>query len=244
MIGRLRQRYAVRHEPLRSERRVEFVVLVLALVVLLQLLWLIGRYVATSQVRPVPPAPDSLTVVSRTQLDTLTPQQSMEVLARPLFFASRRPLGPLPDIADLEGGANDDKKAGSLKGLKVLGIVENGKKSRVIVSFKGEQRRLARGESIEGWRLSEVAPGRAVLENGDERDERTLSPMPVTAAAPAREAADGANSAASAVSTAAETRRAAAARREAQLEQRRENAVQALSAGGALMDRQSGNGAR
>lgn len=241
MIAWLRQRYTEPDEPLRSERRVEFAVVVLALIVLLQLLWLIGRYVATSQVRPVPPAPDSLTVVSRLQLETLTPQQSMEVLARPIFFAARRPLEPLPDMAGLDSVAEDDKKAGSLKGLAVLGIVENGEDSRVIVSLKGKQRRLAKGEVIEGWRLTEVAPGRAVLENGDERDERTLSPKPVVAAAPTNEVGEAENSDAAGISSAAEARRAAAERAQEQLEQRRNNAVQALSAGGAPVNRQSGN---
>lgn len=230
MIARLRQRYTVAHEPLRSERRVELAVVGLAGLVLVQLLFLLGRYLASSEIRPLPPAPDSLAVVPRVQLETLSPQQSMEVLARPVFFASRRPLEPLPDIAEVEDAAQDGKKAGSLQGLAVLGIVENGTASRVIVSFKGEQQRLAIGESIQGWRLAEVAPGRAVLESGAERDERTLSPMPVLAAVPAQDL-PGDDGAFPAAGTATPEAQRAAMQRQQKLEQPGARAVDSLSAG-------------
>lgn len=240
MIARLRQRYTVPYEPLRSERRVELAVVVLALVVVVQLPILLGRYIAAGQVRAVPPAPDSLTVVPRVQVQTPTPQQSVEVLARPVFFASRRPLERLPDSSAADDDSDDGGKAGSLQGLKVLGIVENGEQSSVIVSFKGEQQRLLKGESVAGWRLTEVTPGRVVLESGGERDERSLSPVPVIAAASA-----GGSTGDPARDTAA-TRGAAsgagAQRQQQQTQQAQQGAARrTLSAGGAPTRGQSRN---
>lgn len=241
MIARLRQRYAVPHEPLRSERRVELAVVVLALVVVVQLPILLGRYFVAGQVRAVAPAPDSLTVVSRNPVRTLSQQQSMEVLARPVFFASRRPLEPLTGSAAADADMDDGKKAGSLKGLKVLGIVENGEKSRVIVSYKDEQRRLLKGESIAGWRLMEVLPGRVVFESGDERDERRLSPVPVIAAASAGESAGDQAPEAAALPGAAEVRRAVSGAGGEGRPEQQGNVRQALSMGGAPIRGQSRN---
>jgi len=242
MIERLRKRYAVPHEPLRSERRVELAVLVLALFVVLQLLILLGRYVATGQVRAVPPAPDSLSLVSRRQVVTPTPQQSLEVLARPVFFASRRPADPLAEGLAAETEEGSAKKAGTLQGLKVLGILENGDRSRVIVSFRGEQQRLLKGESIDGWQLIDVSPGRVVLESGDRRDERRLSPMPVVAAAPAGQTAGDQTRKATATTPAAAERSAAGgADGASRPRQQQENVRRTLSVGGAPIQGQSGN---
>ena len=239
MIARLRQRYTVPHEPLRSERRVELAVVVLALVVVVQLPVLLGRYIAAGQVRAVPPAPDSLTVVSRAQLRTPTPQQSVEVLARPVFFASRRPLEPRTDVAAADAEA-EVKKAGSLEGLKVLGIVENGEQSSVIVSLKGEQRRLLKGQSIAGWRLAEVTPGRVALESGDERDERSLSPAPVIAAAPAGGPAAGGQARDTGTPRGAADARAASGA-DAEQQQQQGTVRRTLSAGGVPTRGQSRN---
>jgi type II secretory pathway component PulC len=243
MIARLRQRYTVPHEPLRSERRVELAVVVLALLVVVQLPILLGRYFVAGQVRAVPPAPDSLTVVSRNPVRTLSQQQSMEVLARPVFFASRRPLELLPGSVAADDDVDDGKKGGSLQGLKVLGIVENGERSRVIISYKGEQRRLLKGESVAGWRLTEVTPGRVVLENGDERDERRLNPVPVIAAASAGESTDQARDTAALRGAASDGRAASGAGDSQQqpLQQQQGTARRALSVGGAPIRGQSRN---
>jgi hypothetical protein len=181
----LRARYAVREEPLKTERRVELVVVALAGTALLLLLLVIGRFLSSAAVRPVEPAPDSLRVAELTKPGAVTSQQSLLVQARPLFWDSRRPLDPLPDAGELAAAQRERANAApaaALKQLEVSGILENGDGSRVIVRIKDEQRRLSLGDDIEGWTLVEVRPGEVVFASGGQRDIRRLTPSPMVAA--------------------------------------------------------------
>ena len=195
-VASLRARYNVLEEPLKTERRIELVVVVLAIATLLLLLLVIGRFLFSAAVRPVEPALASLRVAELRKPGAVNSQQSLLVQARPLFWDSRRPLDPLPDAEELAAARRErgnGAPAEALKQLKVSGILENGDASRVIVSIKGEQRRLSLGDDVEGWSLVEVRPGEAVFASGGRRDVRRLTPMPVVAASMPSPAIDGAS---------------------------------------------------
>jgi len=182
----LRARYAVTQEPLRSERRMELVAVLLAALALLQLLWLLVSYLLPPRVDIVLPAPDSMQVESVGQVGTLTSEQSRSIRARPVFWDSRRPLVELPVVvAETAAGDAADAPAAEkvLKGLTLSGIVANDDKSRVIITYEKEQMRLAPGQDVAGWTLHRVQPDAAVFEDSGREVTLRLRPQPVMAAA-------------------------------------------------------------
>ena len=179
ILTTLTRRYKVSREPLRSERRVELVVVALALVILLQLLLLGARYLSPVAIDPLPPAPDSLSVRALADAAGVTSEQSLVLQARPVFWDSRRPLDPVDGaMAGEPSGAQ--APAGALRGLSVSGILAMGDASRVLVNYKGRQQRLAIGETLDGWTLAEVRPGEVVFASKGTRDVRRLLQLPVT----------------------------------------------------------------
>lgn len=173
-----------------SMRPLVIAVLGAAALVLLQIVMLSIRYLAEASVDPVLPASDSLTVMSRQEPAAVTSEQSFALQARPVFWPSRRPLDP-PAVESTAPEIVAAAPAKQLKGLSVSGILANGTESRVIVTHKGEQRRLQAGETIDGWTLVEVRPDAVVFASAGSRDERRLSPLPVVVdAAPENKAGD------------------------------------------------------
>ena len=182
----LRARYAVAEEPLRSERRVELVMVLLGVLALLQLLWLLVSYLLPPRVDVVLPAPDSMEVETVSQVGTLTAEQSRSIRARPVFWDSRRPLeAPPVVVAETAGEDAADAPAAEkvLKGLTLSGIVANDDESRVIITYQKEQMRLAPGQDIAGWTLRSVQPDAAVFEDSGREVTLRLRPQPVVAAA-------------------------------------------------------------
>jgi hypothetical protein len=192
-LARIRDRYRAAEDPLRTERRIELVLLLLAALLLLQLTWMLIRAAAGSGATAIAPAADSLRVASRMDAGVVGADDSAIVRARPLFWPSRRPIDAIePEPVVEEALAGGSRPAKRLKEFKVTGVFGGGDTGGAIVIYKGEEMRVAVGDEIDGWELSRVGPGEAVMTSAGEDDVRRLLPEPVLAVAvPAEDVADG-----------------------------------------------------
>jgi hypothetical protein len=177
-VQRLSARYRTGVEPLRSERRVELLVLALLLVLLLQAALLAWTSMAGGRVEPVLPAADSMRVAVPVSPGSIASTDSAQVQSRPLFWPSRRPV-PGESTADPLAVQETVQSGRRLQGLSVTGVFGAGADGGVIISYKGRQARLRIGEALDGWILESVAPGEAVFASAGDRDVRRLRPRPV-----------------------------------------------------------------
>lgn len=179
---RLLARYRVGAEPLRSERRVELAFVLAVLLLLLTLAYQGLRLALADEVTPVAPAPDSVRVTTLARPAVPVPKARDELRARPLFWPERAPREaeePPPPVATVE----KEKPAPKMKNVVVSGIYGSGQAGGVILSVKQKQQRVAVGEEVAGWRLSEVSAGKALFVSGGAKDQRELVPRIVEAPA-------------------------------------------------------------
>ena len=182
-----RARYQVRSNPLRAERRLELVVVGLAVVLLLQIVLGLAFALLRSGPERLLPAADSLRVADLQLFAPLTDEQSAAIVARPLFWESRRPV--VKEVAAKPTQTDKPTAVGELKGVKLVGLFGGGDTGGAIVLVKGEKRRVLVGQDVEGWRLEEVAADRAVFVSGAARDEKLLTKAVPVASAPAQQQA-------------------------------------------------------
>jgi hypothetical protein len=152
-------RYRVTSDPLRTERRIELAVVLLAVVLGLQLLYSGARVKMLSLPDAVMPARDALLVGDLYPMDSITSEQSDELLARPLFWEGRRPRA----VEDTGARRNKDQAAGQLKNVRLQGVFGAGETAGVIIRIKDQQRRVMVGEEINGWTVESVDANEVVL---------------------------------------------------------------------------------
>ncbi|EED34611.1 conserved hypothetical protein [Luminiphilus syltensis NOR5-1B] len=167
MIGMeaLKARYRVAEDPLRSERRLELVVVILAAVLLFWIVLGTLSLVISSGPDPLPPAADSLEVSESLRPFLVDDEGSATILARPLLWESRTSLDP----ADAIAASKPVEKAPSakrLKGVKVRGVFGVGDSLGVIASVDGKLTRVRSGEAIKGWTLQGVDGRRVEFSSG------------------------------------------------------------------------------
>ena len=179
-VSALRDRYSTAQDPLRSERRLELVLVVLLAVVLLQLLWFGFGALVSPGVTPVAPARDSMLVSDAHEPGSITATQSLELQSRPLFWQSRRPSATPVQESNVDTPAGQ-APARQLQQLAVSGVFGAGSQGGAIVEYKGERMRLRIGDEVDGWALQSVAPGEATFVSAGVRDVRRLLPKPVVA---------------------------------------------------------------
>jgi hypothetical protein len=173
----VRDRYRVRVNPLLAERRIEFVILLLGLLLILQLVYG-GAYLALlSTPDVVLPAADSLQVASSQPRKTITSQQSNEIRDRPLLWAARRPF-----VASSVSAAESPKPA-QFKGFKLVGLFGTGDSAGVIATSKGKTRRLGIGEILDEWTLESVGVNEAVFSSGSRQETLVLQPASIITSA-------------------------------------------------------------
>lgn len=172
-------RYRVSSEPLRSQRRIELVLLCLSVLVVLQLVWLALGRVMDPSVSAVEPAPDSLRVAPVAAAGAITASQSLALQARPLFWAERRPNSAVFANTIAEGTTSDGRPARRLEKLELTGIFGAGEQSGALVTHKGKRLRLLVGDELEGWTLQSVTGGDVVFVSAGARDVKRLLAMPV-----------------------------------------------------------------
>jgi hypothetical protein len=164
----------------RLTRRLGLVALSLALGAALWLEWEHGEAVTdgTLAVAPAPSRPPTPSAQADPAF-VLPPLEAYRAIeARPLFWASRRP------IAAVTGAA------ATPSGLALLGVVE-GKGETVALIRHGQPPRVERvhaGATLEGWTVTKVALGVVVLVSGGTEAELKPKAAPPTAPAPATNA--------------------------------------------------------
>lgn len=180
----LAQRYRNIEDPLRTERRVELVLVLVVLLLVLQLLWGGFRAFFPALPEPLQPRPDSLRVSEMVAGEQVDPELRAEIAARPLFWASRRPLEPVAGtLAEAEAETEAEaSKPGKIDGVKLTGIFGGGENAGIIVISKGKKRRLMLGEEINGWELQSVQPSEALFIGGGRKTVLTLKQAVIQAA--------------------------------------------------------------
>ncbi len=173
MIGlrAVRERYTVDTDPLRTERKIELIALLLGLVLCFQLLYSGVRYVQAPTVDAVAPADDALTVKQIHPMARVSAEQSGRIRARPLFWEGRRPVDPVDVVAKTR---NPKVKEGSLKGVALLGVFGGGETAGIIVKVKDKRRRILLGEEIEGWTLDSVQPNEVAFSSRGRTEKMQL----------------------------------------------------------------------
>lgn len=205
-MNRLRARYAGQADPLRSERRVELMLVGCGGLLLALALYLLLRIVLATDVEPIAPAPDSVRVATLAVGEALPVEEREALLARPLFWAGRLPEEAAGEPAVVAEAEKPGKAAPRMKDVTVHGVYGSGETGGVILSVKQRELRVAVGDEVEGWRLEGVTGDSAVFVSGGVRDERELVPQVIEAPAPAATRQE-----ASASAAAGGKRRAAAA---------------------------------
>ncbi|MEH6568966.1 MAG: hypothetical protein V7709_07830 [Halioglobus sp.] len=161
----LLSRYSVASNPLMAERRVELLAVVLGLLFLLLLLYGFIRLQFLSEPAPIIPSSESLEVTEMVSVTAADAEQALEIVSRPLFWPSRRPLPGSDEAGDI--ALEEAAQAGELAKIKVLGIFGGGQSAGVIALVKDKKRRILLNEEAIGWTLQSVEPDRAVfISNG------------------------------------------------------------------------------
>lgn len=167
-------RYQVQQNPLKTERRVELAVLILLTLLVVSAVLGGFRLIAGSEPDPVFPSADSL-AVQALKLDAgLTAEQAAEILNRPLFWQSRRPLVPPPKVA-AKPKAKAPKK---LDGVTLMGVYGSGDGLGLIATVDGVFSRISKGQSVKGWQFSSYEDGAAVFVSGG---KKSVLPLELTA---------------------------------------------------------------
>tara|TARA_R110002110_G_scaffold415765_2_gene655196 strand:- start:49706 stop:50413 length:708 start_codon:yes stop_codon:yes gene_type:complete len=172
VVGRVLNRYRVSGDPLRTQRRLELLLVVLVLVLLLQLLYSSARLAAGVAPAALPPAEDAWQMRSAQSRKLVDATASEGIRARPLFWEGRRAL-------DAEAANEAEARAerpGELKDVTLQGVFGAGETVGIIALVKNKKRRILQGEMLEGWLLDEVSPNRIVLVNGGRREVMQLLP--------------------------------------------------------------------
>ena len=185
-------RYQVQQNPLKTERRIELAAIFLLFLLLASMLAGGVGLVASQGPEPVLPSADSL-AAQELKLDSgLTAEQAAEILSRPLFWQSRRPLIPPPKVV-AKPKAKAPKK---LKGVVLMGVYGAGEGLGLIATIDGAFSRINKGQSVKGWRFDAYEDGAAVFISGGKRSvlplELTAPSVKVVSVAKESEAGSGA----------------------------------------------------
>ena len=175
-------RYQGLSDPLRTERRVELIVLVLLVLLLLQFGWGSYRALFPPIPDPVRPMRDSLQVANVQGLSVVTPEQRAQIRQRPLFWASRTPVVLEPVKPESEPKKANAAKPGKIENVKLSGVFGGSDTGGVIVISKGKKRRLMVGEELDGWKLKSVEAFSANFSSGDQQATLALSIVEISQA--------------------------------------------------------------
>ena len=168
-------RYQGLSDPIRTERRVELIVLVLLALLLLQFGWGSYRALFPPIPDPVRPMRDSLQVANVQGLSVVSPEQRAQIRQRPLFWASRTPVVLEPVKSEPDSKEANAAQPGKIENVKLAGVFGGGNTGGVIVISKGKKRRLAVGEDLNGWKLQSVEAFSANFSSGDQQATLALS---------------------------------------------------------------------
>ncbi len=153
-------RYKVSGNPLLTERRIELVAVVFGIVLLLQLVYSVLRILLLSAPEPVVPVAGSLAFSGVRTVQTVSALQSNEIVARPLFWSSRRPLDAAAFVEDI---ATDGKPTGELASVSLTGVFGGGESAGIIAVVDDKKHRVLVGGKIFDWTLDSIGLDHAVF---------------------------------------------------------------------------------
>jgi len=130
------------------------------------------RLIFLSSPDAVAPPPDTLTIGEVRPSARPSAAESEELLARPLFWPSRRQ----PTAVDEKVAESEIEEPGDLSGFKLVGVFGTGESAGVIALVKDKKQRILLGEKLNGWTLQSVEPNRIVLVDKGRRKELVLGP--------------------------------------------------------------------
>lgn len=151
-----------------TERQLRKFALILTAILVLQFLWSGLRLWQTSEPESIRPAEASLRVdgvIYGTDTGDKSPQA---LVSRPLFWQGRHAYVPDP-VEEIEAPVMEVRGSTAIDQVKLRGVYPGG----IIISYKGEGRRVRLSESVEDWTFIERLPGAAVFSSG--KDSRTLN---------------------------------------------------------------------
>ncbi len=125
--------------------------------------------------------PDPTELASVTDTESHAIDEFAEVIARPLFFRSRRPQFSLSDGQDGLGETSSSTlPAGSAEKAQymVMGIIIDNEVKMALLkpsAGKGDAIRVKEGEKLEGWTVSTITTDAVTLLQGDSKDVIKLS---------------------------------------------------------------------
>ncbi len=160
-LSSIRGRYRVGEDPLRTLRRIELLAVLLGLLLCLQLAWGGFRLATIAAPAAVAPAADSLKVPPVPGPAVVAADERNEIISRPLFWSSRRPVDQVATLSD------PDRKPGELKAVKLVGLFGSGSQAGIIALVKGQKRRILLGDKVEGWTLESITPSELAVSNGE-----------------------------------------------------------------------------
>jgi hypothetical protein len=137
----LQERYSVRSNPLKTERRVDLGGRRIIKKLLLQLIYSGLRLALLTSPQAIAPAPDTL------------------VVGEVASALNRRPA--LEEVE--KAPPPEEEKSGDLKGVKLVGVFGVGESAGIIALVKDKKQRILLGEKVLGWTLQSVEPTRIVL---------------------------------------------------------------------------------
>lgn len=171
-VEELISRYRTEQNPLKAERRVELVALLLLLVLAMQIAWGLLSIVRASFVAAIPPSQDVLNVGRLEQVVQVDADARNGIVSRPVFWQGRSPIVEVEVVA--VETAPEEAAGQKIKGVKLVGIYGSGTSGGAILRGKGGKRRVAVGEEAEGWLLDAVEPNSARFIRGAAVDELQL----------------------------------------------------------------------
>ncbi len=174
-------RYRVAEEPLRSERRVELLLLVVGGLLCLQLLYSGVRLARLSAPPSIPPAAESLEVATVGERADVTESESELLRSRPLFWRTRRPTEAAATTAVVKQEDTAKSGNGNIDKVKLRGVFGSGDSAGIIALVNGKKRRIRVGDTVEGWTLIAVKSDRGVFDNAGRKSQLMLKRIAVPA---------------------------------------------------------------
>jgi hypothetical protein len=167
-------RYLASGDARRAERLIELVTMGLAILLLVELLLSGLRLAILSTPEAIPPSMDGLADAQLMSVQRVSPSQSDEIRARPLFWISRRPLaGAVAGAGDTGSPAANP---GSLEKVKLVGLFGSGETAGIIAIIDQQKRRVLLGGQVEGWTLDSIQRNTVEFTNGARREKLVLLP--------------------------------------------------------------------
>ena len=186
LADRFTARYRGLREPLRSERRLELLLLGFGLAALLQCLWLGWRSLSPPTLEAVVPSAAGLRAAEPLEAAQLEASQRLELRSRPLFWVSRRPQEEqFIEVAEEPAAESAQTRAAAapLRDLVLNGVFGGADSGGAIVTYRGDTQRLRLGDELDGWTLIRAGDGAAVFDSAGVEDVRGIAPLPVVAGA-------------------------------------------------------------